>query len=88
MRPSIISDGAMMSAPDSRVRQSLFRQQFERRVVLHILVFDHAAMPVRSVFAQTNVRNHEHFGKILFNFPRRFLHDSVRQRNPTSRLHP
>ena len=53
------------------------RQQLECRVILNIIVFDHAAMPVRRVLAQTHVRNQQQVSNILAYRTQRLLHDAI-----------
>ena len=76
-RPSIMSLGAMMSAPACGVRDGFLDEQFERLVVVDITVLDNAAMAVRGVFAKANVGDDEISGKCLFDLADRFLDYAV-----------
>src|SRR5262249_30149741 len=52
-------------------------QELQGRVILHIVVFDDAAMPVGRVFAQADVRDEKQVANVLANGPQRLLYDAV-----------
>src|ERR1700683_1021835 len=79
-RPSIMSDGATISAPArarARVRQRRARQQFERRVIVDVVATERAAMPVVGVLAHADVGDHGQSGHAFLDFADRALHFAV-----------
>src|SRR3989304_4119888 len=74
-RPSIMSEGATMSAP-ARAGLGL-GQQLERRVVGDLAVFDLAAVAVTGVLAETNVGDDQQPGDFLLHCLHRALDDAV-----------
>ncbi len=76
-RPSIMSDGATMSAPARACETRGIGQPFERRVVVDIAVHDLAAMPVAGVLAVAHVGDDQKFGQRPLQRPHGPLHDSV-----------
>ena len=54
-RPSIMSEGATMSAPARACETAVAASHFERGVVIHVAVDDLAAMAVAGVFAIADV---------------------------------
>jgi hypothetical protein len=61
MRPSIMSDGAMMSAPGRRLVERLADQHLDRGVVQHIAGrIDQAVLPVAGIGIERNIGEHAH----------------------------
>ena len=63
-RPSIMSEGATMSAPGGGVRDGGAHQLIDGRVVGDLLVDDDAAVAVIGVLAQAHVGHHENVRRI------------------------
>ena len=54
-RPSIMSEGAMMSAPAWAQVTAIWASRGRRRVVVHLAAVDHAAVAVVGVLAEADV---------------------------------
>jgi hypothetical protein len=59
------------------VRDGRAREQLERRVVVHLVALEHAAVAVRGVFAETDIRQQHKARARLAERPQRTLDDAI-----------
>ena len=78
MRPSIMSDGATMSTPASRVSERLLLQYREGLVVEHIAgLVDEAVLPMARVGIERDVGDDADFRKALLQFAHAARHQAL-----------
>ena len=76
-RPSIMSEGATMSAPARAWETRRLRQPFQRGVVIHVVVLDEAAVAVAGVFAVADVGHDQQVGGFAADGADGALHDAI-----------
>ena len=79
IRPSIMSLGAITSAPAARADQRLPAQGFDRDVIQNIAaVIDDAVLAVAGIGIESRIRHHPQLREGVFQGSHRARHQSVR----------